>query len=56
MEFKFSKFSPIRSKALYLGIPKPTKPLDAQSIQNTLYLTGKVNRHLAKEMKKKTSV
>ena len=29
MEFKFSKFSSIRSKALYLGISEPTERLAA---------------------------
>ena len=36
MEFKFSKFSSIRSKALYLGISEPTKRLAAQRIAYAL--------------------
>ena len=36
MEFKFSKFSSIRSKALCLSISKPTKRLAAQSTARAL--------------------
>ena len=67
MEFKFSKFSLISSKALCLGVCEPTKRFAAQSTasfchtdkkKNIYFLrvwfcvTGKVNRHFSVKMKK----
>ena len=48
MEFKFLKFSSIRSKALCLGISKATKQLPAQSTAYTLRNQQGQHRHLPK--------
>ena len=50
LEFKFSKISSMRSKALCLGLSKPTKWLTAQS---TAYALRQLGKHAFVKKKKK---